>query len=123
MLLFTFKTVNRALKNVHLQLHFRVLFLGILHFIAVKVKSVLYLLRLNVIFLQLSALDCQLPSCRVKLFSLLSYFSFIFGLLGFKICDLICSILEPFVEHFYLFVGIVKIFEHSIIASFKVAMR
>ena len=63
MFLLTFKTVNRALENVHLQLHLGVLFLSVLHFIAIEVESILNLLRLNVIFFQLSALDGQFSSC------------------------------------------------------------
>ena len=122
MLLLTYEAILCALKNVHLELHLSVLFLRILHLVSVQVKRVLDLLRLDVILLQLAALDGKFTLGRVELFLLLRDLCFILGLLRLEACYLISAVLEALVEHLDLLVGFIDVLQNTIVTSFKVTM-
>lgn len=118
MLLLTSQAVTSALEYIHFQLHLRVFFLGILHFVAVQVKGVLNLLCANVILFQLTSLDLQLTLRRLKFFSLLCDVRLVLRLCSLKQSDFVRTLLQSLIEHLDILLGIVQVLKNALVAGF-----
>lgn len=123
MLLLARETIARALENVHFQLHLSIFLLSVLDPVAVQIERVLDLLRADIVLFELAALDLELALGGVELFALLVDLGLVLGLGRLQNCDLVGALLKPFVQHLDVLLGVVKVLEDALVASFKVTVR
>jgi hypothetical protein len=94
-----------------------------LHLVAEEVERVLNLLRPDVVFLQLAAFDGQFTPGALQLLALLRNLSLVFGLVRFQEGNLISAVLQALVEHLDVFLGVIQVLEHALVAGLEVAVR
>ena len=121
-LLLTLKAVARALEHVHLEFHLSVLLLRILDLVSADVEGVLDLLRANVVFLQLAALDVQLAARRLQFFALLRDFSLVLSLSSLQLSDFISAVLKSLVQHLDVFLSGIEILKDSFVPCFEISV-
>ena len=114
-LLLGLETVAGALEDVHLQFHFRVLLLRVLHFVPEQVQRVLNLLRADVVFLKLASFYGKFTLRRLKFFAFLSNFCLILGLSGLEVGNLVRSLLHSLVQHLDVFLSSAQIVQYSLV--------